>query len=95
MPYLEADNRKQDPILMKTVCFNLEAGYGKKLSQLIDERLENDDWMQESTVQVEGKRFIFGTIVRLSPKKKILLSTPMTSSGSLKVFLKYRWTSKC
>ena len=75
MVHLQADNRKQDPILMKTVCFNVDVGYGKKLVELIGEREDDEDWIDDASVKVEGKRFLFGTIVRLSSQKKNSLNS--------------------
>ena len=79
---------------MKTVCFDIGGDYGIKLVKLIGEG-EEEGWVEESTVKVEGSNFLFGTIVRLSSKKKMPPIQHTMCNGRVKVYEKFRSTFMC
>ena len=66
---LQAATGKQDPLIMKSVCFCLsdDAGYGKELA----DHFQGVKKIESSLVSVEDKVYLFGNVVRAAklPKK--------------------------
>jgi hypothetical protein len=77
---LAATTGKQDPLIMKSVCFLAEDGaYGKELIQ----HFGGVGKIKKSLCLIDGKLYLFGNVVRLSklPKKVMRKWLHTTSSG--------------